>query len=90
MKLKSSSLSHSPILRKSKSVVDTNVSETVITQALDIIFKEIDKYTESIPFAKKIKKLNEVFDYGDEVDPEPKVEEIKGEIKEESKEEKKE
>ena len=48
---------------------------------------------ESIPFEKKIKKLNEVFDYGDEVDPEPKepkVEEIKEENKEESKEEKKE
>ena len=48
LKLKNTTSSSAPSLHKAKSIIDENASETIIAQALDVIFKEIERYNKII------------------------------------------
>ena len=47
MKLKAKGTSV-PLLERSKSVISTSVSESLLNDAIHIIFKELNRYTESL------------------------------------------
>jgi hypothetical protein len=48
LKLKSSGGTAAPQLQKAKSVIDENASETLLGQAFEVVFREIERYLKII------------------------------------------